>query len=66
MAQIAEQSASSSKRLVIIFQRGAPRTSCGESADYEMRPTIAVPRNELGNLDGFFGLHPAMRPLPQA
>jgi len=64
----ADQNASGSKRLVIIFQRGAADglnivVPHGESAYYDMRPTIAVPRGELVELDGFFGLHPAMRAL---
>jgi uncharacterized protein (DUF1501 family) len=67
-AVAAEESGAGSKRLVIIFQRGAADglnivVPHGESAYYEMRPTIAVPRNELVDLDGFFGLHPAMRGL---
>jgi uncharacterized protein (DUF1501 family) len=56
------------KRLVVIFQRGAadglnivvPFT---ESAYYQMRPTIAIPRNQVVDLDGYFGLHPAMASL---
>ena len=57
------------KRLVVLFQRGAADglnivVPHGESAYYSMRPSIAIPRPK-GNegcidLDGFFGLHPAM------
>ena len=38
----------------------------GESNYYELRPSIAIPKPQTGNadsaidLDGFFGLHPAM------
>jgi uncharacterized protein (DUF1501 family) len=57
------------KRLVVLFQRGAADglnivVPHGESAYYSMRPSIAIPRPR-GNdgaidLNGFFGLHPAM------
>ena len=32
----------------------------GEPSYYAMRPTIAIPRQQVIDLDGFFGLHPAM------
>src|SRR5262249_57494000 len=32
----------------------------GEGSYYSMRPSIAIPRNAVIDLDGFFGLHPAM------
>ncbi len=58
------------KRLVVLFQRGAADglnivVPHGEAAYYAMRPTIAIPRPQSGrdsviDLDGFFGLHPAM------
>jgi uncharacterized protein (DUF1501 family) len=62
------------KILVAIFQRGAADglnvvVPHGEKAYYSLRPTIAVPRPGAGNaeaavdLDGFFGLHPALAPL---
>ncbi len=60
------------KILVTIFQRGAVDglnmiVPHGESEYYNLRRNIAVPKpNENGgaiNLDGFFGLHPAMKPL---
>ena len=61
----------SGKRLVVIFQRGAADglnivVPHGEPAYYAMRPSINIPRNSVIDLDGFFGLHPAMasfRPL---
>jgi uncharacterized protein (DUF1501 family) len=63
------------KILVAIFQRGAADglnivVPHGEQRYYAMRPTIAVPRpsgadprNSALDLDGFFGLHPALAPL---
>ena len=61
------------KRLVVIFQRGAADglnivVPHGESAYYNMRPTIAIPRPSRGqesciDLDGFFGFHPSLAPL---
>ena len=59
---------SGKKRLVVIFQRGAADglnivVPHGERAYYSMRPTIAIQRNEVVDLDGFFGLHPAMASL---
>src|SRR5215831_15103595 len=54
-----------SRRLVVIFQRGAADglnivVPHGEEAYYAMRPSINIPRNSALDLDGFFGLHPAM------
>src|ERR1019366_939578 len=65
------------KILVAIFQRGAADglnivVPHAEKRYYEMRPTIAVPRpleasarseDAAIDLDGFFGLHPALAPL---
>ena len=56
------------KRLVVIFQRGAADglnivVPHGEPSYFQMRPTIAIPQREILDLDGFFGLHPAMAPL---
>jgi len=53
------------KRLVVIFQRGAADglnivVPHGEPDYYAMRPTINIPRKSVLDLDGFFGLHPAM------
>jgi uncharacterized protein (DUF1501 family) len=60
----AEQTANA-KRLVVIFQRGAADglnivVPHGEPAYYSMRPSINIPRSAVLDLDGFFGLHPAM------
>src|SRR5947209_12902022 len=63
------------KILVAIFQRGAADglnivVPHGEKRYYELRPSIAIPRpasgeaeNSAVDLDGFFGLHPALAPL---
>ncbi len=53
------------KRFVVIFQRGAADglnivVPHAEPSYYAMRPTIAIPRQQVIDLDGFFGLHPAM------
>ena len=53
------------KRLVVIFQRGAADglnivVPHGEPQYYAMRPSINIPRKSVIDLDGFFGLHPAM------
>ncbi len=56
------------KRLAVIFQRGAADglnivVPHAEPAYYAMRPSINIPRNSVLDLDGFFGLHPAMGSL---
>ena len=63
------------KTLITIFQRGAVDglnmvVPHGERAYYELRPQIAIPQPGRGgageaalDLDGFFGLHPAMAPF---
>lgn len=67
------------KVLICLFQRGAADAlnmivPHGERAYYSMRPSIAIPRPAgLGSpsgadgaaidLDGFFGLHPALAPM---
>ena len=62
------------KTLIAIFQRGAVDglnmvVPFGESNYYELRPNIAIAKPANGNaeaavdLDGFFGLHPALSPL---
>jgi len=37
----------------------------GDSELYNLRPNIAIPRKEVVDLDGFFGLHPSLSPLAQ-
>ncbi|HEX8942412.1 MAG TPA: DUF1501 domain-containing protein [Gemmatimonadaceae bacterium] len=62
------------KVLVVLFQRGAADAlnvvvPHGERAYYTMRPAIAIPQPASGaaqtaiDLDGFFGLHPALSPF---
>lgn len=61
------------KILICLFQRGAADALSmvvpfGERAYYQMRSTIAIPAPRSGtaaaiDLDGFFGLHPALAPL---
>jgi uncharacterized protein (DUF1501 family) len=53
------------KRLVVIFQRGAADglnivVPHAEHAYYAMRPSISIPRKDVLDLDGFFGLHPSL------
>lgn len=63
-----DTAAAKGKKLVVIFQRGAcdglnvvvPYT---EANYYTMRPTIAIKQNEVLDLNGAFGLHPAMASL---
>ena len=61
-------SAQRNKRLVVIFQRGAADglnmvVPHAEPSYYAMRPSINIPRNQVIDLNGFFGLHPALSPL---
>jgi uncharacterized protein (DUF1501 family) len=62
------------KVLICLFQRGAADAlnvvvPHAERAYYAMRPTIGIPRPASGaansaiDLDGFFGLHPALAPF---
>ncbi len=53
------------KRLVVIFQRGAADglnivVPHAEPSYYAMRPSINIPRAQVIDLDGFFGLHPSL------
>ena len=53
------------KRLVVIFQRGAADglnivVPYGEAQYYAMRPSINIPRKSVIDLNGFFGLHPSL------
>ncbi len=56
------------KVLVAIFQRGAVDglnvvVPYAEQAYYAARPSIAVPRDRVLDLDGFFGFHPSLQSL---
>ena len=64
----ATTAAANNKKLVVIFQRGAADglnivVPYRETNYYAMRPSIAIRQNEVLDLDGFFGLHPAMASL---
>jgi uncharacterized protein (DUF1501 family) len=71
---LAQATSSPNRRLVVIFQRGAADglnivVPWREKAYYAMRPSIAIPQNQVIDLDGFFGLHPsleAFKPLYDA
>ena len=54
--------------LVVVFQRGAADglnlvVPHGDAAYYPLRPTIQVAPDAHLDLDGFYGLHPALAPL---
>lgn len=74
LAQVRDVAPGGSRRktLITIFQRGAVDglnavVPCGERAYYDSRPTIAIARPGAAggavDLDGFFGLHPALAAL---
>ena len=65
---LAEAKATNGRRLVVIFQRGAADglnvvVPYRERNYYDMRPGIAIPQNQVLDLDGFFGLHPSLAPF---
>jgi len=71
-AQSADAQSANSKRLIVVFLRGAVDglsvvVPYQDTAYYEARPKIAIaqPGKEGGvlDLDGQFGLHPALQPL---
>jgi uncharacterized protein (DUF1501 family) len=62
---MAETTGARNQRLVVVFQRGAMDglnvvVPYCEKSYYKMRPAIAIAQNQVMDLDGFFGLHPAM------
>lgn len=62
---LAQSPTSPNRRLVVIFQRGAADglnivVPYREKNYYSMRPSIAIPQNQVVDLDGFFGLHPSL------
>ena len=73
MARTAVAASGRSKQLIAIFQRGAVDglsviVPFGESDYYKARPSIAIPRPNIGenaalDLDGFFGFNPRLQPL---
>jgi uncharacterized protein (DUF1501 family) len=57
--------AATKKKLVVLFQRGAADglnivVPYQEKNYYAMRPSIAIQQKDVLDLNGFFGLHPAM------
>jgi len=65
---LAEAASAPNRRLVVIFQRGAADglnvvVPYREKNYYDMRPGIAIPQNQVLDLDGFFGLHPSLAPF---
>ena len=78
LARAADGPSPRKKVLVAVFQRGAVDglnvvVPFGDKNYYALRPTIAIPAPRAGvesavvdtaiDLDGFFGLHPALAPL---
>ena len=72
LARAAEaQQTNRGKTLVVVFQRGAMDglnavVPFKDPAYYSLRPSIAIPEsgeNRIVDLDGFYGLHPALAPL---
>jgi uncharacterized protein (DUF1501 family) len=64
----ATTAAANNKKLVVLFQRGAADglnivVPYKEKNYYTMRPTLAIKPEQVLDLDGFFGLHPAMASL---
>ena len=62
------ESRASTKRLVVIFQRGAADglnivVPHAELNYYMMRPSINIPKKQVIDLNGFFGLHPSLAPF---
>ena len=72
LASGASRLAGPRRTLVVLFQRGAADAlnvvvPFGDESYYRLRPNIAVPQPGRAqgaiDLDGFFGLHPALAPL---
>jgi uncharacterized protein (DUF1501 family) len=61
----ATTAAASNKKLVVLFQRGAADglnivVPYKEKNYYNLRQSIAIQQKDVLDIDGFFGLHPAM------
>ncbi len=61
----AAETGARTKRLVVLFQRGAADglnivVPHAEPQYYAMRPSINIPQKSVIDLDGFFGLHPSL------
>ena len=62
---LAQTAGAPNRRMVVIFQRGAVDglnvvVPYREKNYYSMRPSIAIPQDQVLDLDGFFGLHPSL------
>jgi uncharacterized protein (DUF1501 family) len=68
LAQIAVNPGRNTKRaMVVIFLRGGADglslvAPYGDDGYYRARPNLAIGKGELGDLNGFFGLHPMLMP----
>lgn len=67
----ADAPATRKKILIAIFQRGAVDglnmvVPYSEQRYYDIRPTIAIKRDSVLDLDGRFGFHPSLEPLMAA
>jgi len=71
---LASNSQNSKKIMIVIFQRGAADglntvVPFGDAAYYKSRPTLAIAKPNSSDeqsaidLDGYFGLHPALKPF---
>jgi uncharacterized protein (DUF1501 family) len=69
LARAADSDATGKRKvLVVVFQRGAADglnvvVPHGDPNYYALRPRIGIPQNLVVDLDGFYGLHPALAPL---
>jgi uncharacterized protein (DUF1501 family) len=67
-AALAQGQNKKKKTLICLFLRGAMDglsavTPHGDPNLYRLRSSIAVPQRQLLDLDGFFGMHPALAPF---
>ena len=67
-AASAAAASTTSRRLVVVFQRGAADglnivVPYREPNYYKLRPGIGIPATQVLDLDGSFGLHPALAPF---
>jgi len=68
LARAANSTSGKRRILVAIFQRGAADglnivVPHGDPNYYALRPGIAIPKTDVLDLDGFYGLHPALAAL---
>jgi uncharacterized protein (DUF1501 family) len=76
LVRAAEAASARRKTVVVLFQRGAADglnivVPHGDPTYYKLRPSIAIPRprrdepDTVLDIDGFFGFHPALKPLKE-